>query len=427
MEILPDQIRVLGKLGSGNYAEVFLVDFNGEEAAAKVIFVSPRSRKAVDREIAILQRVRHPNLISLFGTCDMDSKCFILQEFCAGGTLFEVLHNGDLDLSWTQKLQWLQDTASAMEYLHDNGIIHRDLKSLNCLLKYPVHEPTDQVPLKVADFGLGKCKDALTQDWGKMTIAAGTCHWMAPEVFMSDYAEPADVYSFSILMFEILCQEIPFEEHEPAAVGQIVRNGGRPDMDAIPPDCPADLSPLMVRCWGPDPMKRPTFTQIRRVLENLQSAIPAHDYQESRGVTTQSAMPGGYQTFQRATVSGTDNFGGFFSHQTTGVTTPALPKPSLPEDLLPSPEPDQEPQEYKSGAFRIEVRCERSRVSTERRELLGMVTLSSPEDVSGQIGLGSLPEVAPEPSEEPEPARRQRKRLGLDLILVLDVSASMSG
>merc|ERR1712151_730948 len=134
-------------------------------------------------------------------------------------------------------------------------------KSLNLLLSKPVLNEKDVPLVKVSDFGLSRMKDQAPEaDWGKMTIAAGTCHWMAPEVFTgTEYNEKVDIYSYAMVMFEIICREIPFEEEEPAAVGRLVVSGHRPDLEAVPPDSPTGLDDLMVLCWAPDSKQRPSF------------------------------------------------------------------------------------------------------------------------------------------------------------------------
>lgn len=413
VEVDPDEVQVLQCLGSGTFAQVFLVEFNGAEAAAKVIQATTQTRRVIEREVKILKRVQHPNIVACIGTCEKQGYCYILQEFCAGGALFELLHNCDhIELSWIQRWQLLHDCASGMEHLHATGIIHRDLKSLNCLLASPVLTHTDQVLLKVADFGLGKTKDS--SDWGKMTIAAGTCHWMAPEVLKgSDYAEPVDVYSYSMVMFEIICREVPFEDEEPAAVGAIVESGGRPDMDAVPPDCLEALSALMVKCWDGEAGKRPAFAQICASLEGMRDAMYSLPVPVSN-----TALP--------VSLSNTND------HLLWSDDNILLPQPSLPEDMLPLPEPDQEPRERISDVLKVEVRCDRSRASSKRRELLGMITVICPESQTGledhqPRSFCSLVKASSQPSEEPEPSMIAKERLGLDLVLVLDVSASMLG
>ena len=97
--------------------------------------------------------------------------------------------------------------------------------------------------MKVSDFGLSRMRGGSDTDvWGKMTVAAGTSHWMAPECQASSaYDEKVDVYSYAMIFYEVICREIPFESADPQQVVVLVARGERPDMDAVPPDCP----PLM--------------------------------------------------------------------------------------------------------------------------------------------------------------------------------------
>lgn len=275
-EVDASEITLCEKVGTGCTAEVYRGMFRGLEVAVKQIDwtksrMGIKEQRAFDREVAIMPRTSHDNLVRFIGVSSVERPFRIITEFCAGGCCFELLHNSDhIALEWAQQHKMCCDVATAMEYLHhfNPQIIHRDLKSLNLLLMAPVRG-TDDVPLvKVSDFGLSRMKDAgADTDWGKMTIAAGTCHWMAPEVFTgSTYDEKVDVYSYAMILFEIICREIPFEEEEPAAVGRLTVQGARPDLEAVPPDCPEVLRDLMITCWAHDPSKRPSFDRIVPLL-----------------------------------------------------------------------------------------------------------------------------------------------------------------
>lgn len=272
-------IKLFDKVGTGCTAEVFRGSFNGEEVAVKQIDwnksrMGVKEQKAFDREVAIMPKIKHENLVRFIGVTSKQRPFRIITEFCSGGCCFELLHNCDhIELQWEQQLKMCKDVARAMDYLHkfQPQIIHRDLKSLNLLLSKPVMSPKDVPLVKVSDFGLSRMKDqAPDADWGKMTIAAGTCHWMAPEVFTgTTYDEKVDVYSYGMILFEIVCREIPFEEEEPAAVGRLTVQGARPDLEAVPPDCPPPLRDLMITCWAHDPKKRPAFDSVCHVLEEV--------------------------------------------------------------------------------------------------------------------------------------------------------------
>lgn len=271
-EVDPAAIHFCEKVGTGCTAEVFRAMWGDRVVAVKQIDwnksnMGHKEQRAFDREVAIMPRLQHENLVAFLGVCSQQRPFKILTEFCAGGCCFELLHNCDqVDLQWPQQFKMCKDVASAMNYLHsfDPQIVHRDLKSLNLLLRDMVTGPKDTPVVKVSDFGLSRMKDAgAADDWGKMTIAAGTCHWMAPEVFQgTDYDEKVDIYSYAMILFEIICREIPFEEEEPAQVGTLTLQGQRPDLEAVPPDCPQLLRDLMIACWEPDPKRRPPFRDI---------------------------------------------------------------------------------------------------------------------------------------------------------------------
>lgn len=283
-EIDSRELELKERVGTGCTAEVYrgIYKKTNQVVAIKQIdwnksSMQAKDQVAFDREVAIMPRVSHPNLVGFVGVTSLERPFRIITEFCSGGVAFELLHNSDhIDISWKQKLKMCLDVASAMQYLHqfEPQIIHRDLKSLNLLLKDYVRRLSDVPVIKVSDFGLSRIKDTTSDDWGKMTTAAGTCHWMAPEVIYGQtYNEKVDVYSFAMILFEIMCREIPFEDEEPANVGRLVYAGKRADLEAVPPDTPKGMEALMVSCWAHDPKSRPSFTDVLGALEDVDKTL----------------------------------------------------------------------------------------------------------------------------------------------------------
>jgi serine/threonine protein kinase len=183
-----------------------------------------------------------------------------------------------------------------MHFLHSSGIVHRDLKSLNLLLDskwnvkvLPFFSRVSMVPwswrparsklttcagvgLQVSDFGLTKFKSDVKR--GADNQGNGTVHWTAPEVLNESQDVDhvlADVYSFGIILWELLTREQPHPGMSPAAVAvAVIRNGLRP---AIPQDVSEEASEfveLMKTCWHEDPTIRPTFLEI---ITRLSSSI----------------------------------------------------------------------------------------------------------------------------------------------------------
>ncbi|CAK9000389.1 Serine/threonine-protein kinase STY46 (Serine/threonine/tyrosine-protein kinase 46) [Durusdinium trenchii] len=211
-------------IGSGVTSEVYQGHWTriGQVVAIKAITersaIRPDEQLAFAREMHILTQVQHENLVKFYGVCIDMPPLRIITEFCEGGACFELLHNSDeVDLIWPQQIKMCKDVAAAMCYLHtfDPMIIHRDLKSLNLLLDRPVFGPTDEPVVKVCDFGVAKLQ-ASPEGWGQMTAQAGTKHWMAPEMWRgTKYDEKVDVFSYAMVVYEIVCREVPFEQEEP--------------------------------------------------------------------------------------------------------------------------------------------------------------------------------------------------------------------
>jgi len=269
-EVDPSELRLEELLGTGSTAEVYKASWHGTEVAVKRLRSSGQLSTEFKREIAVLLRLRHPNLVLFMGACTQAPQALIISEFCAGGTVFALLHQRrDLSLQWSQRLRVALDVAKGMNFLHRRQVVHRDLKSLNLLLVSPVQGAEDVPSVKVSDFGLSR---AIQSDQAKayMTSGAGTYHWMAPEVLSGhQYDEKVDVYSYGICLFEIVARRIPYDGSglEPVSIAVAVSKGRRPDAGCIPQDCPADLRFTMECCWAQRPSGRPGFDTILETLK----------------------------------------------------------------------------------------------------------------------------------------------------------------
>jgi len=262
----------LGKiLGSGASCTVYKGKYKRTPVAIKMMrdtFMGQSLKKEFEREVTAMMRLRHPNLVMFMGAC-AEPQMIIVSEFCGGETLFKLLHEKkNIMLTWKQKLKMMKDVARGMFYLHDNNppILHRDLKSLNLLLLDEVTSPNDKIMVKITDFGVARAMD----ESGKMTGQMGTCHWMAPEVINNQpYTLAADIYSFAIVMWEIVVRETPYRDINPVTIPMRVVKGERPNLSVIPSTCPDIVKDIIRASWDPIPSKRPTFAQILDALDSM--------------------------------------------------------------------------------------------------------------------------------------------------------------
>jgi len=261
-------------IGTGSTAEVYRATWHGTDVAAKKLRSKGQLSTEFKREISVLLRLRHPNLVLFMGACTKAPQALIISEFCSGGTVFALLHQRrDLSLPWPQRLPIALDVAKGMNFLHRRQVVHRDLKSLNLLLACPIRGSDDVPGVKVSDFGLSR---AFRPDAAQavMTNGAGTYHWMAPEVLSGQgYDEKVDVYSYGICLFELITRRIPYEGSglEPVSIAVAVSRGKRPDVAFIPEDTPADLRFTMKCCWAHRSSGRPGFDTILETLKLVKS------------------------------------------------------------------------------------------------------------------------------------------------------------
>ncbi|KAJ4785453.1 protein kinase family protein [Rhynchospora pubera] len=265
-EIDPKLLTFDRKLATGSCGDLFRGTYCSQDVAIKVLkpeIVNPDMLREFAQEIYILRKVRHKNVVQFIGACTKLPILCIVTEFMNGGSVFDLIHNhiGVFDLSALVRIAI--DVSKGMDYLHQCNIIHRDLKTANLLMD-------EKEVVKVADFGVARVKDQS----GVMTAETGTYRWMAPEVIEhKPYDQKADVFSFGIVLTELLTGKIPYEELTPlqAAVA-VVQKGLRPK---LPEGAPPKLIELIKRCWEDDPSLRPNFSEILDILYLIANEVCA--------------------------------------------------------------------------------------------------------------------------------------------------------
>ncbi|XP_051896691.1 serine/threonine-protein kinase 10-like [Pristis pectinata] len=217
-DVDPEDVwKIIGELGDGAFGKVFkaLNKETGAIAAAKVISsLNEEELEDYMVEINILGSCDHPNIVKLLDAFYYDNNLWILTEFCAGGAVDAIMLELERGLTEPQIRVICRQMLEALNYLHDNKIIHRDLKAGNVLL-------TLEGDIKLADFGVSAKNTHTIQ---RRTSFIGTPYWMAPEVVQCEtmkdtpYDHKADIWSLGITLIELAEMEPPHHELNPMRV-----------------------------------------------------------------------------------------------------------------------------------------------------------------------------------------------------------------
>ncbi|XP_009408295.2 serine/threonine-protein kinase STY46 isoform X3 [Musa acuminata AAA Group] len=253
------------KIARGSCGDLYRATYLGQDVAVKILRADQLNEVLLlefNQEVDILRRVHHKNIVHYIGACVKPTELCIITEYMTGGNLYDHLHKEHISFELPHLLKFSIDICKGMDYLHQNNIIHRDLKTANLLLD------ANSV-VKVGDFGVARFQN----QEGVMTAETGTYRWMAPEVINHQhYDNKADVFSFAIVLWELATSRVPYDNMTPLQAALGVRQGLRPD---IPKDMHPRLAALMQRCWDEVPSKRPSFEEITQELEELLHQVQA--------------------------------------------------------------------------------------------------------------------------------------------------------
>ena len=260
---------VFGKeIGAGAYGKVFRGTLRGEEVAIKQEQVRHKDlAKYLASEIAVLRAVSHPHLLRYLGAAQNDKSVYIVTEFMGGGDLRSILANTAVELSWRLRLTLARDAVEGIAYLHANDLIHRDIKTENILVD-------DSWRCVLADYGFAR--KAAAGNRQAMTIL-GTDEFMAPEVvFGESYDDRADVFSFGVVLAEIITRRAPGRD---GFLMRLPRKKFAADVDevraAAPADTPASLLECVAQCLAYEPDDRLTADMALAWLNDLVRELPA--------------------------------------------------------------------------------------------------------------------------------------------------------
>ncbi|MCL7049260.1 hypothetical protein MKW94_017160 [Papaver nudicaule] len=265
LDIPWSELELKEKIGAGSFGTVHRADWNSSEVAVKILmeqdFHVERFKEFI-REVAIMRRLRHPNIVLFMGAVTRPPNLSIVTEYLSRGSLYRLLHKSGTRemLDEKRRLSMAFDVAKGMNYLHRHNppIVHRDLKSPNLLVdkKYTV---------KVCDFGLSRLK---ANTFLSSKSVAGTPEWMAPEVLRDEPSnEKSDIYSFGVILWELVTLQPPWVNLNAAQVVAAV--GFKNRRLEIPNNVNPQVAELIEACWAYEPWKRPSFASIMETLKAM--------------------------------------------------------------------------------------------------------------------------------------------------------------
>ncbi|KAI6240861.1 SH3 domain protein [Aphelenchoides fujianensis] len=285
------------EVGGGASSRVYRGRWNNHEVALKKIKPTSKDKdqaiiEALKREALIYARLNHKNIVQFYGICYDEPPCLLL-ELCKGKTLFSLYRQLTYSVP-SFVVSWALQIARAMSCMHelDEALIHADLKADNVLIK---EEPClcdqdektpralneknydregkclrckktalNRLTLKLTDFGLSRPEKATQGGF------AGSVPWMSPELVRDGFhSKEADVWAFGVVIWELVTNQIPHQEFEGHLLHAAI--GGQNVTPKIPDDCPKYLEDIMRACWQIEPKDRPTFTQLTKMLANVQN------------------------------------------------------------------------------------------------------------------------------------------------------------
>lgn len=280
-EIPRHHVRVCSILGEGSFGQVWkceaynVMGFKGNMVVAvKTLKDNAGERERLDlvQELQVMKSLEpHPHVVKLLGCCSERDPLFVVMEYAKLGKLQSVLRNsrgvnyytnthGPSSLTSHELIMFCYQIAKGMDFLSSKGIIHRDLAARNILV-------TEERACKISDFGFAR-DVASSRVYERKSEGRLPIRWMAPEsLFDNMYSAKSDVWSFGVLMWEIVTLgSTPYPGVAAADVMKRIRDGYRLDK---PQHCRREVYNIMFYCWDKSPDDRPDFAELMGLLDKL--------------------------------------------------------------------------------------------------------------------------------------------------------------
>ncbi|HSR47098.1 MAG TPA: serine/threonine-protein kinase [Anaerolineales bacterium] len=286
--------HILDQIGQGGMSSVFhAVDLNNDRAVA-IKILSPyiaheaRFKARFEREIKLLRRLQHPNIMPILDFGETEGLAFIVMPYVGSGTLHEKMAKGPLDPKDGARI--VGQLASALEMAHQAGVVHRDVKPSNILL-----DPMGNVLL--SDFSFAHQNDASQNLTGSALI--GTPSYMSPEQCRGEPIDArSDQYAFAVILYQMTTGRLPFEADTPMAIALKHVNEPLPRPSLINPSLPDEIEMVLVKGLAKDPALR--YASVMALSNAFQEAMeialdPARRSARTQNIEKTTAIYNKYQ------------------------------------------------------------------------------------------------------------------------------------
>ncbi|MBQ9048533.1 MAG: Stk1 family PASTA domain-containing Ser/Thr kinase [Solobacterium sp.] len=284
--MIANRYEVFQHIGQGGMADVFLaVDTILNRQVAIKILRSELCTDAVsvlrfEREAQAATTLSHPNIVEIYDVGDYKGHHYIVMEYVPGKTLKKVIHDRGALLT-AEAIDIEKQLVSATGEAHRRGIIHRDIKPQNVIVKA-------DGSIKILDFGIALAKGSMQLTEANNVM--GSVHYLAPELAKGESASvQSDIYALGIVLFEMLTGDVPFKADSAVQVALMQMRNEIPPVRSINPELPQSIENVIIRATAKDPAMR--YRSCTEMLQDLSTCLRPERANEKRVVLSARQVP----------------------------------------------------------------------------------------------------------------------------------------